>query len=54
MTIASADEWIREAKSAGMRYFLITAKHHDGFCLWQTGAANWLAVKWLVMFQNAT
>jgi sodium-dependent dicarboxylate transporter 2/3/5 len=25
-----------------------------GFCLWQTGAANWLAVKWLVMFQNAS
>jgi sodium-dependent dicarboxylate transporter 2/3/5 len=25
-----------------------------GFCLWQTGAANWLAVKWLVMFQDAS
>ncbi|MCK5740703.1 MAG: SLC13/DASS family transporter [Chlorobi bacterium] len=24
-----------------------------GFCLWQTGAANWLAVNWLVMFQDA-
>ena len=24
-----------------------------GFCLWQTGAAQWLAVKWLVMFQDA-
>jgi sodium-dependent dicarboxylate transporter 2/3/5 len=23
-----------------------------GFCLWQTGAADWLAVKWLVMFEN--
>jgi sodium-dependent dicarboxylate transporter 2/3/5 len=23
-----------------------------GFCLWETGAANWLAVKWLVLFQN--
>lgn len=31
-----ADEWICEAKNAGMRYFLITAKHHDGFCLWPT------------------
>lgn len=29
-----AEAWIREAKNAGMRYFLITAKHHDGFCLW--------------------
>mgnify|MGYP001121473145 CR=1 FL=1 len=24
-----------------------------GFCLWETGAANWIAVQWLVMFQNA-
>jgi sodium-dependent dicarboxylate transporter 2/3/5 len=24
-----------------------------GFCLWDTGAARWLAVNWLVMFQNA-
>ncbi len=24
-----------------------------GFCLWQTGAAQWLAVNWLVMFQKA-
>jgi sodium-dependent dicarboxylate transporter 2/3/5 len=24
-----------------------------GFCLWQTGAARWLAVEWLVMFENA-
>lgn len=24
-----------------------------GFCLWQTGAAKWLAVHWLTMFQNA-
>ena len=24
-----------------------------GFCLWETGAANWLAVNWLLMFQKA-
>ncbi len=24
-----------------------------GFCLWQTGAAQWMAVEWLVMFQKA-
>jgi sodium-dependent dicarboxylate transporter 2/3/5 len=24
-----------------------------GFCLWQTGAANWLAINWLVLFQDA-
>jgi sodium-dependent dicarboxylate transporter 2/3/5 len=25
-----------------------------GFCLWQTGAANWMAVNWLSMFQDAS
>jgi sodium-dependent dicarboxylate transporter 2/3/5 len=25
-----------------------------GFCMWQTGAANWLAVKWLVMFKDTS
>lgn len=25
-----------------------------GFCLWQTGAASWLAIKWLVLLQNAS
>jgi len=34
-----ADEWIGEAAAAGMRYFLITAKHHDGFALWPTAAS---------------
>lgn len=30
----NADEWIRTAKEAGMAYFIITAKHHDGFAMW--------------------
>jgi alpha-L-fucosidase len=30
----SSDDIIRTAKEAGMKYFVITAKHHDGFCLW--------------------
>lgn len=30
----NADEWIRTAKEAGMGYFVITAKHHDGFAMW--------------------
>jgi len=29
-------QWIRTARDAGMRYAVLTAKHHDGFCLWPT------------------
>lgn len=29
-----AEEWVRVAKDAGMKYLVITSKHHDGFCLW--------------------
>lgn len=31
-----ADEWVRIAKAAGMRYVVLIAKHMDGFCLWDT------------------
>ncbi len=29
-------EWVRIAQRAGMRYIVITSKHHDGFCLWDS------------------
>jgi len=28
--------WARAAKEAGMKYFVITTKHHEGFCLWDS------------------
>lgn len=31
-----AGQWIRIAKDAGMKYFVITTKHHDGFSLWHS------------------
>ncbi|MDH6622551.1 alpha-L-fucosidase [Streptomyces sp. LBL] len=30
------EEWARLAQAAGMRYLVITTKHHDGFCLWDS------------------
>jgi alpha-L-fucosidase len=35
------DEWVRMAKYAGMKYIIITAKHHDGFAMFKTGASKW-------------
>lgn len=30
------EQWVLLAKKAGMQYICITAKHHDGFCMWDT------------------
>ncbi|HEX4085981.1 MAG TPA: alpha-L-fucosidase [Chthoniobacteraceae bacterium] len=32
----NADEWVGIAKAAGMKYIVLVAKHHDGFCLWDS------------------
>ena len=36
-----ADAWVRLAKDAGMKYIVITTKHHDGFCLWPSAQTDW-------------
>jgi len=36
----NAEEWILNAKKAGMNYFIITAKHHDGFALWDSKVSD--------------
>lgn len=36
-----ADEWVRIAKDAGMKYVVITTKHHDGFALFDSKVSDW-------------
>jgi len=39
------EEWVRMAKAAGMKYIVITTKHHDGFALFDSQASDWNVVK---------
>lgn len=36
----NADQWIVDAQKAGMNYFIITAKHHDGFAMYPSNVGN--------------
>jgi alpha-L-fucosidase len=36
--------WAAAAKHAGMKYMVITAKHHEGFCLWDSAHTDYTAV----------
>src|SRR5258705_4803236 len=35
--------WAREARAAGMKYVVVTTKHHDGFCLWDSALTDYKA-----------
>ena len=37
----NAAEWVRLAKAAGMKYIVITSKHHDGFSMFQSDVSNY-------------
>jgi len=39
-TGVDTDQWAQTAKEAGMGYILFLAKHHDGFCLWDTATTD--------------
>jgi len=36
-----AEEWVKVAKDAGMKYIVITSKHHDGFAMFCSKASKW-------------
>ncbi len=40
-----AREWARLAQKAGMKYMVMTTKHHEGFCLWDTHHTDYNAVR---------
>lgn len=38
------EAWVKMARDAGMKYIVITAKHHDGFALFESKASDWNVV----------
>ena len=44
-TAFDAEEWVHLAKQAGMGYFIITAKHHDGFAMFDSKVSDATVVK---------
>lgn len=39
-----AEKWARTAKKAGMKYMVLTTRHHDGFCLFNSKASGYNSV----------
>ncbi|MHC4692382.1 MAG: alpha-L-fucosidase [Planctomycetota bacterium] len=37
----NAEQWVQIAKNTGMKYLVITSKHHDGFCLWDSKVSKY-------------
>src|SRR5690242_1357042 len=41
-----AEAWVRLAKATGMKYLVITAKHHDGFAMYRSQVSRYNIVDW--------
>jgi alpha-L-fucosidase len=41
----SSRKWAQLAKAAGMKYMVLTSKHHEGFCNWDTKLTNYNAMQ---------
>nr|WP_026682202.1 alpha-L-fucosidase [Priestia megaterium] len=39
--LADPYEWVAQAKQSGMKYIVLTTKHHDGFCLWDSAYTDY-------------
>ncbi|MBO9675713.1 MAG: alpha-L-fucosidase [Sphingobacteriaceae bacterium] len=40
-----ADKWVKQAKETGMKYIVFTAKHHDGFAMYNSASSDYNIVK---------
>lgn len=40
ITKIKPEQWVKTVKAAGMTGLILTCKHHDGFCLWNTGTTD--------------
>ena len=41
----NAEDWVKAASDAGMKYIVITTKHHDGFAMFDSKASDWNIVQ---------
>ena len=39
-----AEQWAKNAKAAGMKYMVLTTRHHDGFCLFDSKCSDFTAM----------